>query len=493
MKKIVWLVFVFLLLVGISVSAEELTGEFDLYDPSTYPSEQREEMNLFSLDENEKQAVEALIQGIYNWKTSVNLSSYKIDVSRISHVVWAAIHENPELCYVDSTYSYNYFSYAGTSYVVSVNFSYMYTKDNVKLVLDAIEKEKAKVVAMVNDSMTDLEKLMIVHNYIVLNHEYDDNYNVYNIYGFFTQRTGVCSAYTKAMTYLLRAVGVECSFATSIEMDHTWNLVKIDGSWYHVDATWDDPNDDVGYCSYKYFLKSDSYFENYGGHYDWEAYYAATSAWYDNYYFEDYTTPFLYKNGEWYVQKRGSLYKIKHLKYGGAEEVFTPECKYASEWYPAYDMCFAVYGDSFIFNANNSIYVVNLNDYAEPRCILTYETKYHEVYSLMVDGSTLRYQTGSYSAVDTHTLDITDLVAEFYFEIISVVENGEDVKVMYTYDDLYEGNWSVYVAAYDENNTVIYIKQLRKNYYTVQMPEAYAYEAFIWEGCMPLCDSKRIE
>lgn len=187
------------------------------------------------------------------------------------------------------------------------------------------------------------------------------------------------------------------------------------------------------------------------------------------------------------------MYKINHLKYGGVEEVFTPECAYSSGWYPAYDMCFAVYGDSFIFNANKSVYVVNLNDYAKPRCILTYETDYHEVYSLMVDGSTLYYQTGSYSATDTHTLDISSLVAEFYFEIISVVKNGETIRVLYTYDDLYDGDWSIYVAAYDANNTVVYIKKIKKNSYTVQMPDAYAYEAFIWEGCMPLCDSKRIE
>lgn len=493
MKKLFLMFFILLMALGISVSAEELTGEFDLYDPATYPTAQSENVNLFALNDNEKHAVEAVVQAICNWKTKVNLSSYKIDVSRISHVVWAAIHENPELCYVDSTYSYNYFLYAGTSYVVNVNFSYMYTKDNVKFVLDAIEAEKKKVAAMVDDSMTDLEKLMFVHNYIVLNHQYDYDYNVYDIYGFFTKRKGVCSAYTKAMSYLLNAVGVEISFATSVEMNHTWNLVKIDGNWYHVDATWDDSNSEVGYCSYKYFLKSDDFFENSRGHYDWETDYKATSAWYDNYYFEDYTAPFLYKNGEWYVQKRGSLYKISHLKYGGAEEVFTPKCSYSSGWYPEYDMCFAVYGDSFIFNANNSVYVVNLDDYAKPRCILTYETEYHEVYSLMVNESALYYQTGRYSATDTHTLDVADLVAEFCFEIVGVTKNDENIKVLYTYDDLYEGNWSVYVAAYNENNTVIYIKQLKKNYYTVQMPEAYAYEAFIWEGGMPLCDSKRIE
>lgn len=37
-----------------------------------------------------------------------------------------------------------------------------------------------------------------------------------------------------------------------------WNLVKLDGTWYHADPTWDDPVPDVpGRAQYHYFLKSD--------------------------------------------------------------------------------------------------------------------------------------------------------------------------------------------------------------------------------------------
>ena len=37
-------------------------------------------------------------------------------------------------------------------------------------------------------------------------------------------------------------MGVDTSFAISTSMDHMWNVVKIDGNWYHVDTTWDDPS-----------------------------------------------------------------------------------------------------------------------------------------------------------------------------------------------------------------------------------------------------------
>ena len=33
---------------------------------------------------------------------------------------------------------------------------------------------------------------------------------------------------------------------TADEIDHAWNLVELDGKWYHLDATWDDPMPDQG-------------------------------------------------------------------------------------------------------------------------------------------------------------------------------------------------------------------------------------------------------
>ena len=40
---------------------------------------------------------------------------------------------------------------------------------------------------------------------------------------------------------------------------HAWNIVKVDGQWYHLDTTWNDPvfsasaGDMSDYVSYKYF------------------------------------------------------------------------------------------------------------------------------------------------------------------------------------------------------------------------------------------------
>ena len=40
---------------------------------------------------------------------------------------------------------------------------------------------------------------------------------------------------------------------------HAWNLVNLDGAWYHFDATWDDPLPDViGRVTYNYYNLTDA-------------------------------------------------------------------------------------------------------------------------------------------------------------------------------------------------------------------------------------------
>jgi transglutaminase/protease-like cytokinesis protein 3 len=53
---------------------------------------------------------------------------------------------------------------------------------------------------------------------------------------------GVCEGYSYAMKLLLNAVNIECKVITgSANGPHAWNLVKLGGSYYHVDVTFDDP------------------------------------------------------------------------------------------------------------------------------------------------------------------------------------------------------------------------------------------------------------
>ena len=81
--------------------------------------------------------------------------------------------------------------------------------------------------------------------------------SAFDIYGAFINKKGVCEAYSKAFQTLCYAVGINANQAVGV--GHMWNTVKLDGDWYYVDVTWDDPivnGGTIDIISYDYFNKT---------------------------------------------------------------------------------------------------------------------------------------------------------------------------------------------------------------------------------------------
>ena len=66
-----------------------------------------------------------------------------------------------------------------------------------------------------------------------------------NPYGFLTGRKGICLGYASTFQLMMDLSGIECLTVRGMShggtAEHAWNLVKLDGEWYAVDTTWDDP------------------------------------------------------------------------------------------------------------------------------------------------------------------------------------------------------------------------------------------------------------
>ncbi|MFR1286838.1 MAG: transglutaminase domain-containing protein [Subdoligranulum sp.] len=110
---------------------------------------------------------------------------------------------------------------------------------------------------------TDLEKVFYVHEWLVQNIAYDREHlsdNVqddHNLRGALLDGTAVCDGYAKTYALTLRKLGITGVLVTSKDIGHAWNMVELDGNWYQVDCTWDDPvdgSDQLGYCMHKHLL-----------------------------------------------------------------------------------------------------------------------------------------------------------------------------------------------------------------------------------------------
>lgn len=106
---------------------------------------------------------------------------------------------------------------------------------------------------------TDYEKELYLHDALVKHVTYDDAYvEEQNAYSALVNGMAVCSGYAFALQYLLMRAGIESYYVVGTAgedengdpVGHAWNIARIGGTWYYVDATWDDYDDDTPYHAY---------------------------------------------------------------------------------------------------------------------------------------------------------------------------------------------------------------------------------------------------
>ena len=106
--------------------------------------------------------------------------------------------------------------------------------------------------SIISDDMSELEKEQAVYKWLCENCKYDyRHYEIpnaapresYEPYGAIVNGSAVCLGYATAFQLFMDVLDIECltvvGAAFSSREDHAWNMVKIDGEWYCVDATWD--------------------------------------------------------------------------------------------------------------------------------------------------------------------------------------------------------------------------------------------------------------
>ena len=238
-----------------------------------------------------KGATAALINGFRKMEKHIDLSPYRMETSAAQDL---AVEVSD--FYGDNPYFLSSIYAKGTvgEQVETLNVGYKYTPEEAaeKRKQDAEEQAAADsaIASCVTDGMSDYEIAKALHDYLALNNEYDMRYysgNMpyvsYTAYGALVNRTSVCAGYALAYERLMDQVGIPCEYVTGMTTNgyHAWNIIQIDGEWYHVDVTWDDPIPNrEGYVRYDYFLKSDYAMSR--DHVSWEASHTCTSTKYDN-------------------------------------------------------------------------------------------------------------------------------------------------------------------------------------------------------------------
>ena len=167
----------------------------------------------------------------------------------------------PEIFFVSGFH----FRYYPDSANVELSPEYLFDKNKIK---DHQKAMKARVEKLVRPAVTmaDLEKEQYVHDFICQNVRYDKLKKSYSheILGPLGQGVGVCEGIAKTVKILCDQLGIWCIVVISeanpeknIKYRHAWNIVKIGGIYYHLDATFDNTLSHMGPVRYDYFNLDD--------------------------------------------------------------------------------------------------------------------------------------------------------------------------------------------------------------------------------------------
>lgn len=506
-----------------------------------------------NLSEDQKEILKNLFKNaIENYETSVDISSARVvyeDSSQIHMSVISLfaniVNDTPEYFYVDLSKDFS-LTIGNDNILQTIQITYTYDIETIKERTVSYKQEAQTIIDEMNKKniTSDFDIALYLHDYLALNCEYDTisaNSNTFKghcIDSALLEKTAVCQGYSSAYKYLLKQYGIECVNVYSNVGAHEWSMVKIDGNWYHVDITFDDPvYDRLGYVSHELFLLTDEELANYdinhtmNSHSSWyttEGEHTATDTTYssatwrntttaiaftDNYRF--YTTYIPYdsenkNSAKTYIVQCDENMNIINNNYYEIDTVWF--AKNSAEgvglFWPGFYSGLSEYNNSLYYNTGNKLMQIDTtSDIPQAEAIFNYESQISDypsgvyLFGSYINGNKLYYAEINYVTIENEEKPLgTKNNEKMYYELpekeigatlddsalaIDTESNTITGTVVANINSDTKEDLFIYFAVY-ENNVLKYIKSKTKNdtEFDVSLSyneqSKYSYKLFVW-------------
>jgi hypothetical protein len=162
-----------------------------------------------------------------------------VQEAEIRHTIRMVMRDNPDIFW---------FAYQWDMVDGIISFGYVFPKakaSEIKLCIADIIQNDFQINYV--RTLSQAEKVMYVYKWVIRNCSFNKE-SAYNqsIYSVFILRNSVCSGYAKTIQYLLKLLDIDCRLVygklngSEENSKHCWNLVNIEGIFYHIDASFGD-------------------------------------------------------------------------------------------------------------------------------------------------------------------------------------------------------------------------------------------------------------
>lgn len=248
---IISVLIILLISVGAFLALEDLVGSANIKSfindiegektEAITESQQQQFDGYAFLEENEKQAYAKVVRMLTDFDTEVKVSG--VTTNEIERVLSAVDYDHPEIFWAGE---FSYYFDEDDQIVSKVMVEYPYDKTEKDRRQAEIDTAYQNYSVGIKADMSEYEKVKYAYEYVIKNTVYqedlEDDQNIYSVFG---KKGSVCAGYSKAIQYLLKRTGIECSYVAGEAIGqgaHAWNIVRVDGEYYYLDATWGEFN-----------------------------------------------------------------------------------------------------------------------------------------------------------------------------------------------------------------------------------------------------------
>ena len=183
-----------------------------------------------------QKAYDQICAGLMNGESSI-VMSVAVPADDIGSVYWSVVYDHPELFWVSANMNY---SYNNNGLVTEIKPGYYSGSPS---------EYNAEVAANVDQALadmwalgTDIDRVKYAHDYLTNTIDYTHNDMDQSAYSGFVWKQTVCAGYAKCFQYMMHKMGIPCAVLLGDAGEaHAWNLLYLDGDYYVMDVTWDDP------------------------------------------------------------------------------------------------------------------------------------------------------------------------------------------------------------------------------------------------------------
>ena len=189
-----------------------------------------------NLSEQYQRAYDQICGSLMNAESTIAMS-VAVPMEDFNTVYFSVLYDHPELFWVSTQVGW---SYNNNGLVTEVRPGYYqgspseYNAD----VAESVGQALADMWSLEND----IDKVKYAHDYLTNTITYDHNDLDQSAYSGFVWKETVCAGYSRCFAFMMHKMGIPCAVLIGDAGGaHSWNLLFLDGDYYVMDVTWDDP------------------------------------------------------------------------------------------------------------------------------------------------------------------------------------------------------------------------------------------------------------